>query len=77
MKEGQGPKKGFFSCFEHNSYELGLGAGKNHQVCAQNKMDIISGNIRSNHIHILVRSPSYLSPAKMMQYLKGKSSYRL
>ena len=40
-------------------------------------MDIISGNIRSNHIHILVRSPSYLSPAKMVQYLKGKSSCRL
>ena len=40
-------------------------------------MDIISGNIRSDHIHILVRSPSYLSPAKMMQYLKGKSFCRL
>jgi putative transposase len=47
------------------------------EVCAQNRMDIISGNIRSNHIHILVRSPSYLSPSKMVQYLKGKSSYRL
>ena len=47
------------------------------EVCAQNKMDIISGNIRYDHIHILVRSPPYLSPAKMMQYLKGKSSCRL
>ena len=47
------------------------------EICAQNKMDIISGNIRSNHIHMLIRSPSYLSPSQMMQYLKGKSSYRL
>ncbi|MCI5178968.1 MAG: hypothetical protein D3911_06555 [Candidatus Electrothrix sp. AW3_4] len=29
------------------------------------------------HIHILLLAPSYLSPAKMAQYLKGKSSYRL
>ncbi|XOF35435.1 MAG: transposase [Candidatus Electrothrix sp. YB6] len=47
------------------------------EMCAQNKMNIISGNIRSNHIHILVLAPSCLSPAKMAQYLKGKSSYRL
>ena len=37
------------------------------EICAQNKMNIISGNIRSNHIHILVLAPSYLSPAKMAQ----------
>ena len=47
------------------------------EICAQNRIDIISGNIRSNHVHILLRSPSHLSPAKMVQYLKGKSSYRL
>jgi len=33
--------------------------------------------MRANHIHIVVRGPSHLSPAKMLQYLKGKSSYRL
>ena len=35
------------------------------------------GNVRVNHIHILVSAPSYLSPAKIAQYLKGKSSFRL
>jgi len=47
------------------------------EICLQHEMDIVKGNIRVNHIHILVRGPSHLSPAKMLQYLKGKSSYRL
>ena len=35
------------------------------------------GNVRSNHIHVMVSAPAHLSPAKIVQYLKGKSSYRL
>ena len=46
-------------------------------ICAENKMSIIKGNVRSNHIHVLVNAPAHLSPAKIAQYLKGKSSYRL
>jgi len=46
-------------------------------ICSEHQMDIIKGNIKANHIHIVVRGPSHLSPAKMLQYLKGKSSYRL
>ena len=40
-------------------------------------MDVIKGNVRSNHIHVLISASSHLSPAKILQYLKGKSSYRL
>ena len=40
-------------------------------------MTIVQGNIRPNHVHLLVSAPAHLSPAKMAQYLKGKSSYRL
>ena len=47
------------------------------EICAENSLDIIKGNVRSNHIHVLLRAPSHLSPAKIVQYLKGKSSYRL
>ena len=47
------------------------------EICADNSLDIINGNVRSNHVHVLVRAPSHLSPAKIIQYLKGKSSYRL
>ena len=38
---------------------------------------VIKGNIRPNHLHVLVNAPAYYSPAKIAQYLKGKSSYRL
>ena len=47
------------------------------EICKQHKMDVIRGNVRSNHVHVLVSAPSYLSPAKMAQYLKGRSLYLL
>ncbi len=46
-------------------------------IAAEHDMVIVQGNIRPNHIHLLVSAPTYLSPAKMLQYLKGKSSCRL
>lgn len=47
------------------------------EICSENEMLPIRGNVRSNHVHILISAPTYLSPAKMAQYLKGKSSFRL
>jgi putative transposase len=47
------------------------------QICSENEMSIVQGNVRNNHVHVLVNAPSHLSPAKIAQYLKGKSSYRL
>ena len=46
-------------------------------ICVEQGMPIVQGNIRPNHVHLLVSAPAHLSPAKMAQYLKGKSSYRL
>ena len=46
-------------------------------ICVEQGMTIVQGNIRPNHVHLLVSAPTHLSPAKMAQYLKGKSSYRL
>ena len=47
------------------------------QICSEKEMVVVRGNVRANHIHVLVSAPSYLSPAKIAQYLKGKSSFRL
>jgi len=47
------------------------------EVCAEKGMQVVKGNIRRNHIHTLISAPAYMSPAKVAQYLKGKSSYRL
>ena len=34
-------------------------------ICSENKMNVIKGNVRSNHIHVLVSAPAHLSPAKI------------
>ena len=47
------------------------------EVCSLQEMTIIRGNVRANHVHILVSAPSHLSPAKMAQYLKGRTAHRL
>lgn len=58
--------------------ELGLGVRRIlREIAAEKKLMVIKGNIRANHIHMLVSAPSYYSPAKILQMLKGKSSYRL
>ena len=47
------------------------------EICAEKGLQVVKGHIRPNHIHILISAPAYYSPAKIAQYLKGKSSYRL
>src|SRR3989338_4476053 len=47
------------------------------EICDENQLKIVSGNIRANHVHILVSGPTHISPSKIAQFLKGKSSYRL
>jgi putative transposase len=47
------------------------------EICSQYDITISRGNVRSNHIHILVSAPSHMSVAKIAQLLKGKSSYLL
>lgn len=47
------------------------------EICAEKGLAVVKGNIRPNHVHILISAPPYYSPAKIAQYLKGKSSYRL
>lgn len=47
------------------------------EICAENGIQIVSGNVRTNHVHMLVSGPTNMSPAQIVQYLKGKSSHRL
>jgi putative transposase len=41
------------------------------------EIKILKGHVSKDHIHILVSCPPALSPAKIMQYLKGCSSRML
>ena len=47
------------------------------QSCESREIKILKGHVSKDHIHILVSCPPHLSPAKIMQYLKGRSSRRL
>jgi len=47
------------------------------QICAARGVVIIRGAVSPDHIHMLVSSPPDLAPAKLVQYLKGRSSRRL
>ena len=44
------------------------------QGCEARNITIISGNIGKDHIHMLLSCPPSLSPSKIVQYLKGRSS---
>ena len=46
-------------------------------ICASNYVDILSGNVSPDHIHILVSVPPSISISKLMQYIKGKSGRKL
>lgn len=44
------------------------------QGCEARGITIIRGNIRSDHVHMLISCPPSIAPSKIMQYLKGRSS---
>ena len=47
------------------------------EICAANYIDIVSGSMSPDHIHLLVSIPPNISLSKVMQYVKGKSSRKI
>jgi putative transposase len=47
------------------------------EVCAANYVDIVSGSLSPDHIHLLISVPPSASISKIIQYIKGKSSRKL
>jgi putative transposase len=47
------------------------------EVCRTNDIEILQGHVSRDHVHILVSAPPNMSPSKIMQYVKGKSSRKL
>lgn len=44
------------------------------QICAAREVTIIRGAVSPDHIHMLVSAPPQLAPAKLVQFIKGRSS---
>ena len=47
------------------------------EICRTNEIEIMQGAISRDHVHVLLSCPPDLSPSKIMQYIKGKSSRKL
>ena len=46
-------------------------------ICKEHEVEIIKGHVSRDHIHLFVSVPPHLAISKLVQYLKGKSSYKL
>ena len=47
------------------------------EICKEHDVEIIKGHISQDHIHMFVYVSPHLAISKLVQYLKGKSSYKL
>jgi len=47
------------------------------QIAIENDIEVISGKVAPDHVHIFVSYPPHLSISEMMQKIKGKSSYKI
>jgi putative transposase len=47
------------------------------QVCSDMGVEVISGVVAKDHVHVLVSMPPQVSVSKLVQKLKGKTSYKL
>jgi putative transposase len=47
------------------------------EVCKARDIEIKQGHIRPDHVHLLLSVPPTLSPSRVMNAIKGRSSYKL
>src|SRR5262245_42007288 len=47
------------------------------QICRSMDIYILAGNVRSDHVHLLLSVPPHIAPSEVMQAVKGKTSNRL
>jgi len=47
------------------------------EICNRNDVEILKGHVSKDHVHLFVSVPPHLAISKLLQYLKGKSSYKL
>ena len=45
------------------------------RVCAENGVDIISGVVSSDHVHLFISMPPKISMSDLMRKVKGRSSF--
>ena len=46
-------------------------------ICKEHEVEIIKGHVSKDHVHLFVSVPPHMLVSKLVQYLKGKSSYKM
>jgi putative transposase len=46
-------------------------------ICKEHEVEILKGHVSQDHVHMFVSVPPHLAISKLVQYMKGKSSYKL
>jgi REP element-mobilizing transposase RayT len=47
------------------------------EICRTQDIEILQGHVRPEHVHLLLSVPPHLSPSRVMQAIKGKTSHHL
>ena len=47
------------------------------EICRSEDIEILQGNVRPDHVHLLLSAPPHLAPSRVMQAIKGKTSHHL
>ena len=47
------------------------------EICRTHDIEILQGAVSPDHVHVLLSCPPKLSPSKIMQLIKGKTSRKL
>ncbi len=47
------------------------------EVCKSLDVEILKGNVRRDHVHLMLSVPPYISISKLLQSVKGRSSRKL
>ena len=47
------------------------------QMCREADVEIMKGHVSKDHVHLLVSIPPQLTISRLVQKLKGKTSYKL
>jgi putative transposase len=47
------------------------------EICAAEDVEIVKGHVSADHVHLLLSMPPQVSPSRIMQAVKGKSSHHL
>lgn len=47
------------------------------EICRTHDIEILKGHVRPDHVHLLLSVPPTLSPSRVMQAIKGKTSHHL